>query len=185
MWDDHLGCITAVKHGIELTNNPTKTIHAAPYREGPETREFENAETDNILEQWGDEPAQTKKAPLFIFEPKKDEAFRFSVDYRNLKAVTMRVSYPILRMNECIDSLNDAAIFFTLDVRSGYLQIGIGDSDQIRNRIQISSRALPIHSHAIQTLRCTSHLPENYGCLFSNRKMAVYIGLFGRRSYTF
>jgi len=46
-----------------------------------------------------------------VIVPKKDGAVRFCVDYRLLKVVTKKDSYPPRRMDECIDSLGEATIF--------------------------------------------------------------------------
>lgn len=60
----------------------------------------------------------------------KDGTLRFCVDYRRLNALTVRDSYPIPRMDECIDSLADATIFTTLDANSGHWQIEIREEDK-------------------------------------------------------
>jgi hypothetical protein len=52
------------------------------------------------------------------------------VDYRKLNAITVRDSYLLPRMDECIDSLGDAKIFTTLDCNSGYLQIPVRPEDR-------------------------------------------------------
>ena len=58
-------------------------------------------------------------APV-LFVPKKDEKFRFCVDYRMLNTMIVKDTYPIPRMDECIDSLGEAQYFTTLDANSGY-----------------------------------------------------------------
>eukprot|EP00170_Pyropia_yezoensis_P001204 contig_5367_g1208 len=61
-------------------------------------------------------------APVVIV-PKKDQTTRFCIDYRRLNLVTKKDSYPIPRMDECIDSLGEATVFTTIDCRAGYWQI--------------------------------------------------------------
>jgi hypothetical protein len=55
---------------------------------------------------------------------------RFCIDYRRLNTVTVRDSYPLPRMDECIDSLGDARVFSTLDCNSGYWQITVSPQDK-------------------------------------------------------
>ncbi len=54
---------------------------------------------------------------------------RFCVDYRKLNAITVRDTYPIPHMDECIDSLGSAKMFSTFDCNSGYCQIPIAEKD--------------------------------------------------------
>lgn len=46
------------------------------------------------------EPARTEWASPIVLEPKKDGSLPFCVDYGKLKSVTVRDSYPILRIDE-------------------------------------------------------------------------------------
>ena len=46
--------------------------------------------------------------------------------------MTVKDSYPIPRMDECIDSLGDANVFTTLDAYSGYWQVGLEERDRAK-----------------------------------------------------
>jgi Reverse transcriptase (RNA-dependent DNA polymerase) len=65
-----------------------------------------------------------------VLVPKPDGRMRFCIEYRRLNALTVKDSYPLPRMDECIDSLGDATIFSTLDCNSGYWQISVHPDDQ-------------------------------------------------------
>jgi hypothetical protein len=62
--------------------------------------------------------------------PKPDGSLRFCVDYRRLNAITVPETYPLPRMDECIDSLGEAVVFTTLDYNSGYWQIPVDPADR-------------------------------------------------------
>ena len=49
------------------------------------------------------ERAASEWASLADLTPKKDSEIRFCVDYRKLNALKKRDSYPLPRMDECID----------------------------------------------------------------------------------
>jgi Reverse transcriptase (RNA-dependent DNA polymerase) len=54
---------------------------------------------------------------------------RFCIDYRRLNTVTVRASYPLPRMDECIESLVGASVFSTLDCNRGYWKISVSPED--------------------------------------------------------
>ena len=68
--------------------------------------------------------------PSAVLVPNKDGSLRFCVDYRRLNAKTAADSYPLPQMDDCIDSLGDAAVFTTLDCNSGYWQIPVAPEDR-------------------------------------------------------
>lgn len=59
------------------------------------------------------EPAQMEQASSTFFVPKRHRTLHFCISYCNLNAGRIQVSYWILRMDECIDSLGEATLFQT------------------------------------------------------------------------
>jgi Reverse transcriptase (RNA-dependent DNA polymerase) len=76
------------------------------------------------------EPATSEWASPVVLVPKPDGSLRFCIDYRKLNAITVRDTYPIPRMDECIYSLEDAVVFSTLDYNSGSWQIPLDEADR-------------------------------------------------------
>jgi hypothetical protein len=64
-----------------------------------------------------------------LFVKKKDQSLRLCVDYRSLKAVTIKNKYPLSRINILFDQLAGAKVFSKVDLRSGYHQIKIHPKD--------------------------------------------------------
>jgi hypothetical protein len=83
-----------------------------------------------MLAQGAIEPTTCEWASPIVMVPKLDGSLRFCVDYRKLNAILVPDTFPLPRMDECIDSLGKAAIFTTLDCNSGYWQIPVDPSDR-------------------------------------------------------
>lgn len=64
---------------------------------------------------------------------KKDRTLRFCVDYRKLNAVNHKDAFPLSRIEETLTSLSRAEWFSTLDLASGYWQVGMHPQDQEKN----------------------------------------------------
>ena len=63
---------------------------------------------------------------------KKDDSFRFCIDYRGVNAVTIKDAFPVPDVKDALDSLRGAKYFATIDLLSGYWQLGM--SDRARER---------------------------------------------------
>src|SRR6218665_606740 len=75
------------------------------------------------------EPAVSEWAANVVLAKKKDGSLRFCIDYRKLNDVTKKDSYPLPRIDACLDALSGAGWFSTLDLRSGYHQVPLRPAD--------------------------------------------------------
>ena len=129
MWSGKLGEISVTEHHIDLVKG-ARPFKSQPYRAGPKAIELEKFEIDKQLKAGVIEPTISEWASPVLFVPKKDGTLRFCIDYRKLNGMSTRDSYPIPRMDECINSLGDARIFSTLDAYSGYWQMNVAKEDR-------------------------------------------------------
>ncbi|CAN8076676.1 unnamed protein product, partial [Agarophyton chilense] len=129
MWTGKIGEICATEHHIDLVPG-SRPISQAPYRAGPRTRQIEEGNISKMLEEGVIEAAQSAWASPVVLVPKPDGSLRFCINYRKLDAVTVRDTYPLPRMDECIDSLGEASVFTMLDANSGYWQVPVVEEDQ-------------------------------------------------------
>ena len=122
MWTGRLGRIELTSHRITLKPDAVP-VKQAPYRAGPRGRQNETEQVKAMLKEGVIAPSESEWASPVVLVSKSDGTLRFCVDYRRLNALTLRDSYPIPRMDECMDSLGEARIFTTLDANCGYWQI--------------------------------------------------------------
>ncbi|KAL6209996.1 hypothetical protein ACLB2K_020934 [Fragaria x ananassa] len=54
---------------------------------------------------------------------------RLCIDYKKLNQVTVKNKYPLPRIDDLFDQLRGASVFSNIDLRSGYHQLRIRDSD--------------------------------------------------------
>ena len=83
-----------------------------------------------MLEQGVVEPSDSPWAAPIVLVRKKDGTTRFCVDYRKLNNVTRKDAFPIPHIGDTLDTLGGSQWFCTMDLASGYWQIGMDDKDK-------------------------------------------------------
>ena len=76
------------------------------------------------------EPAASPWASNVVLVRKKDGSHRLCVDYRSLNSVKYKDTYPLPHIDTCLGSMDGAAWFSSLDLRSGYHNIPIREADR-------------------------------------------------------
>jgi hypothetical protein len=67
-------------------------------------------------------------APV-LFVEKKDGTQQMCMDYRSLNEVTIKNKYPLPRIEDLFDQMKGASVFLKIDLRSGYHQLKIRESN--------------------------------------------------------
>src|ERR1700733_2776709 len=125
--DRDLGRTSLCAHRID-------TEQAAPVREPLRRHPVEyrakiDEEVDQMLANRTIEPAVSEWASNVVLARKKDGSLRFCIDYRRLNERTKKDSYPLPRVEDCLDALSGSTWFSTLDLRSGYHQVAMDPKD--------------------------------------------------------
>lgn len=107
MWSGKVGIISATKHRIDLKEY-SKRLYQRPYHTGLKRREIvaeEMAKTRkaNVIQPVA--PHESQWASPFVLVATKDGSVRVCIEYGRLNAMKKLDSYPILRMDDCLDSL--------------------------------------------------------------------------------
>jgi len=129
LWSGQLGRIDVTPHRIAL-HPGTRPIRSQPYRTGFHHRRLLAEQVAKQLKMGVIEPSQSEWSFPVVMVPKPDGSPRFCVDYRRLNDVTVKDTYPLPRMDDCIDFLGEASVSSLLDCNSGYWQIPVAVEDQ-------------------------------------------------------
>jgi hypothetical protein len=87
-------------------------------------------QVEDMLEHEFIEPAASPWASNVVLVRKKNGNYRFCVDYRGVNSVTYQDTYPLPHIETCLSSLDGSTWFSTLDLRAGYHNISICESDR-------------------------------------------------------
>ena len=128
--EDDLGCTQSVVHRIKLEDQrPVKL----PYRRIPPAFIQEVKDhLQQLLQQGVIRESNSPYSSAVVLARKKSGALRMCVDYRLLNQRTVKDSFPLPRIDECLDNLSGARLFSTLDLKSAYAQVPIAEEDKYK-----------------------------------------------------
>lgn len=119
-----LGKTGLFQHTIETDPN-APPVHLPFYRQSPNIRAETQKLVDEMLEDGIIEHSNSVWNSPVVLVRKKDNTYRFAVDYRKLNNITKSISHPLPRLECVFDTIGQAKakIFSTLDLASGFWQI--------------------------------------------------------------
>ena len=125
--DRDIGRTSVSTHRIETGD--ARPVRQPLRRQPLPHRATVDAQLDSMLADGIIEPAVSEWAANVVLARKKDGSLRFCIDYRQLNDRTKKDSYPLPRIDECLDALAGGSWFSTLDLRSGYHQVAMEPKD--------------------------------------------------------
>ena len=117
-----------VAHAIELEPGH-QPVDKPIYRLSPAERAEIQRQVREGIRRGIIEPSTSPYGAPVLFVSKPDGSLRMCVDYRALNKLTIKNKYPLPRIDDLLDSLHGASVFFSLDLQSGYHQIRIREED--------------------------------------------------------
>lgn len=112
---------TVLEHDLDVGS--VSPIKQHPYRCSPEKREIMKKEVGYLLENGLARPSCSPWSSPCLLVPKSDGTPRFCTDFRKVNAVTVTDSFPLPRIEDCIDDIGPAAYITKLDLLKGYWQV--------------------------------------------------------------
>lgn len=128
LFSDTPGRTCLLEHDIEVGD--TKPIKQRFYRVNFEKRRYLDAEVKYMLENGIAKPSNSSWASPCILVPKSDNTPRFCSDFRKLNAVTKPDSFPLPRMDDCVDQVGAAKFVSKFDLLKGYWQVPLSERAQ-------------------------------------------------------
>jgi hypothetical protein len=81
-------------------------------------------------------PSYSEFGSPISFVRKADGSLRLCIDYRGLNEVTRKDAYPLPRVDDTLNELNDANFYIHLDLAPGFWQVRVRDHDVHKTAFQ-------------------------------------------------
>ena len=114
-----------IYHDVDVGD--CKPIKQHPYRLNPRKQEYLRKEVQYLLEHDFIEPSQSNWSSPCILVSKPDGSYRMCTDYRKINANSKTDTFPIPRIDDCIDRVGKARFVTKFDLLKGFYQIPLTD----------------------------------------------------------
>nr|GEV13335.1 putative reverse transcriptase domain-containing protein [Tanacetum cinerariifolium] len=117
-----------VEFQIDLVPGATP-VARAPYQLTPAEMKELTDQLQELFEKGFIRPNSSPWGDLVLFVKKKDGSFCMCIDYRELNKLTVKIRYPLLRIDDLFDQLQESSVYSKIDLRSGYHQLRVRKED--------------------------------------------------------
>nr|GEY00223.1 putative reverse transcriptase domain-containing protein [Tanacetum cinerariifolium] len=98
-------------------------VTRAPYRLAPSEMKDLSEQLQELSDKGFLRPSSSPLGAPILFVKKKDGSFKMCIDYQELNKVTMKIRYPLLRIDDLFDQLQGSSVYSKIDLRSGYHKV--------------------------------------------------------------
>jgi len=128
---DDIGFCPLIEHDIDTGDS--KPIRQPPRRPPLASGAAEDELIDEMLQAGVIEPSNSAWASPVCLVRKPDGKYRFCVDYRRVNAISKQDAFPIPDIRDALDSLRGSHYYATIDLLSGYWQLGMSQRAKERS----------------------------------------------------
>lgn len=121
LFSDVPGQTTVLEHDVDVGN--ATPVKQSPYRLNPFKNDVVDKEVDYMLRHGLIEPSNSPWSSPVVLVKKQDGQFRLCFDYRKVNEVTKPDSYPLPRIEDCIDRIGNSKYITKFDLLKGYWQV--------------------------------------------------------------
>jgi hypothetical protein len=131
---NEVGRTQLVEHCLPTGEN--KPIQQRQYLIPSVAREYINTQVNDMLNEGFIHPSTSPwRSPVLLAKKKKEDGtigFRFCIDLKKVNAVTIKDSYSLPLIGECVDALSGAQYFSKIDVDRAYWQVRLREEDKCK-----------------------------------------------------
>ena len=149
-----------VDFGIEL-HLGTTTISMTPHRMAPVELQELRVQLQELLDKGFIRPSTSPWGASVLIAKKRGKTLRLCIDYRQLNRVMIKNRYPLPRINDWFDQLRGARVYSKIDLRAGYHQLRVRDTDIPKTAFRTRYGHLS-YSDALWIDKCTSSIHESH-----------------------
>jgi len=124
-------CCDILKHDIDTGDS--RPIKLSPRRLPLAARDAEDEILNEMIQSGVIETSMSSWASPVCLVPKKNDTYRFCIDYRRVNAVSKKDAYPLPDIQDALDNLRDSKYYATIDLLSGYWQMGLTERAKERS----------------------------------------------------
>ena len=128
--DKELGRTGLVKLGLDTGDHPP--IRQRPYRCMLSKQKLVEEHIEDMLNSGIIRHSSSPWASPVVVIPKRDGTCRFCVDFRKINAILVKNGYPLPNIQDIFSHMGKSKYFTTLDLKSGYWQIEVKESDRCK-----------------------------------------------------
>lgn len=170
---DSPGLTSLIEHDVVV--GEASPIKQSPYRLNPTKMDIVNKEIEYMLKHDLIQPSVSPWSSPIVLVKKSDGQYRMCVDYRKVNLHTKNDSFPLPRIDDCIDRIGSAKFITKLDLLKGYWQVPL--SDRAR---EISAFVTPFGLYECKVMPFGM---RNAACTFQRLMNRVVCGLEGTEIY--
>ena len=128
--DADLGDTDLVTHDIDV--GEAEPVKSPPHRLNPDTRAALEDHVNSMLDSGIIEEAAGSPwaSPVVLVRKPNGKDYRFCLDMRKVNKVTKKDSYALPRIDDTIDALHGSVYFSSLDLRSAFFQVRLGEESK-------------------------------------------------------
>ena len=137
-----------------------------------------------MLAAWVIQPSTSDWAAAPVLIRKKDGSVRWCVDYRALNKVSVKDTYPLTLIEECLDTLAGNLWFSKLDANAAYWQIKVNPEDRKKTAFITKYGLFEFTRIGVWPLQCSGYVCPGYQSRPSPVKLEDSPGLPGGCSHS-